>query len=100
MARGHQQDERHAEGGQDEDTENNSGKTRRDGVRDTGIREQYGIQDVARWGGQRRMDENRLQKIALEGNPSGARPPGGPPKRWGDSWQSTSKKETQRQRQN
>ena len=48
-------------------------KIRRDRVRHTDVREQYGIQDIVRWGRQlrgqwyyhvKRMDENRLQKIA------------------------------------
>ena len=46
------------------------GKTRRDRVRNTCIREQWGIQDTMRWGRQlydhvRGMDENRLLKIVL-----------------------------------
>ncbi|XP_044760224.1 uncharacterized protein LOC123317680 [Coccinella septempunctata] len=84
------------------------GKTKRDRVRNTDIREQCGIQDIVRWGRQRkrqwynhvrRMDENRLPRIVLE-NPPGSRPPGRPPKRWKDSWQSTSQEEMQRQLQN
>lgn len=75
------------------------GKTRRDRVRNTEVREQCEVQDVVRWGRQRRrqwhdhvrrMDENRLPKIALVGRPAGKRPLGRPPKRWKDSWQSTS----------
>ena len=81
------------------------GKTRRDRVRNTNIREQCKIQDIVRWGRQRkrmwynhvrRMNENRLPKIALENNPPGSRPPGRPPKRWRDSWQSTSQEINQR----
>lgn len=41
----------------------------------------------------RGMDKNRLPTIALENNPPGSRPHGRPPKRWRDSWQSTSQKE-------
>ncbi|XP_060530090.1 uncharacterized protein LOC132704215 [Cylas formicarius] len=85
------------------------GKTRRDRVRNTDVREQYGIQDIVRWRRQRkrqwynhvrRMDDNRLPRIVLENNPPGPRPPGRPPKRWKDSWQSTSQEKMQRQLQN
>ncbi|XP_056635502.1 uncharacterized protein LOC130444404 [Diorhabda sublineata] len=85
------------------------GKTRRDRVRNTDVKEQYGMQDIVRWGRQRkrqwynhvrRMDENRLPRIILENNPPGSRPPGRPPKRWKDSWQSTSQEKMQRQLQN
>jgi len=38
----------------------------------------------------RRMEEGRLPCIALEGNPIGKRTLGRLPKRWKDSWQSTS----------
>ncbi|XP_056635444.1 uncharacterized protein LOC130444373 [Diorhabda sublineata] len=81
------------------------GKTRRDTVRNTDVKEQCGIQDIVRWGRQRkrqwynhvrRMDENRLPRIV----PLGSRPPGRPPKRWKDSWQSTSQEKMQRQLQN
>lgn len=84
------------------------GKTRRDRVRNTDVREQCGIQDIVRWGRQRkrqwynhvrRMDENRLPRLVLENNPPGSRPPGRPPKRWKDSWQSTSQEKMQRQLQ-
>ncbi|XP_056633386.1 uncharacterized protein LOC130442984 [Diorhabda sublineata] len=70
-------------------------KTRRDRVRNTDVKEQCGIQDIVRWGRQRkrqwynhvrRMDENRLPRIVLENNPPSSRPPGRPPKRWKDSW--------------
>ena len=82
------------------------GKTRRDRIRNTNIRQQCGIQDVVRWGRQRkrqwfahvkRMEENRLPRIALEGKPMGKRQPGRPPKRWKDSWQSISQELLQRQ---
>ena len=51
------------------------GKTRRDRIRNTNIRQQCGIQDVVRWGRQRkrqwfahvkRMEENRLPRVGLE----------------------------------
>ncbi|XP_057662518.1 uncharacterized protein LOC130897602 [Diorhabda carinulata] len=83
------------------------GKTSRDRVRNTDVKKQCGIQDIVRWGRQRkkqwynhvrRMDENR--KIVLENNPPGSRPPGRPPRRWKDSWQSTSHEKIQRQLQN
>ncbi|XP_060534516.1 uncharacterized protein LOC132706935 [Cylas formicarius] len=85
------------------------GKTRRDRVRNTDVREQCGIQDIVRWGRQRkrqwcnhvkRMDENRLSRIVLKNNRPGPRPPGRPPKRCKDSWQSTSQEKMQRQLQN
>ncbi|XP_056635477.1 uncharacterized protein LOC130444396 [Diorhabda sublineata] len=80
-----------------------------DRVRNPDVKEQYGIQDIVRWGRQRkrqwynhvrRMEENRLARIVLENNPPGSRPPGRPPKRWKDSWQSTSQEKMQRQLQN
>ncbi|XP_056633897.1 uncharacterized protein LOC130443348 [Diorhabda sublineata] len=84
------------------------GKTRRDKVRNTDVKEQCEIHDIVRWGRQRkrqwynvrRMDENRLPRIVLENNPPGSRPPGRPPKRWKDSWQFTSQEKMQRQLQN
>ncbi|XP_019765819.1 uncharacterized protein LOC109541398 [Dendroctonus ponderosae] len=85
------------------------GKTRRDRVRNTDIREQCGVQDVVRWGRQRkrqwcshvkRMDKNSLPRIVLEGKPVGTRPAGRPPKRWKDSRQSTSQEILQRRAQN
>ena len=60
-------------------------KIRGDRVRNTYIREQCGIQDIARWGKQKKrkwynhvrwMDENKLPKIVLKNNPPGSRPPG------------------------
>jgi len=36
------------------------------------------------------MEDNRIAKIARDGKPLFRRPPGRPPKRWGDSWMSTS----------
>jgi len=37
-----------------------------------------------------RMEDNRIAKIARDGKPHSRRPPGRPPKRWRDSWMSTS----------
>jgi len=85
------------------------GKTRIDRIRNTDIREQCGVQDIIRWGRQRkgywnahmrRMEEGRLPRIALEGKPIGKRAPGRPPKRWKESWQSTSQELIQRNLQN
>jgi len=85
------------------------GKTRIDRIRNTNIREQCGVQDIVRWGRQRkrywyahvrRMKEGRLPRIALEGKPIGKRAPRKPPKRWKDSWQSTSQALIQRNLQN
>ncbi|XP_056637716.1 uncharacterized protein LOC130445851 [Diorhabda sublineata] len=85
------------------------GKTRRDRVRNTDVKEQCGIQDIVRWGRQRkrqgynhvrRMDETRLPRIVLENDPPGSRPPGRLPKRWKDSWQSTSQEKMQMQLHN
>jgi len=56
------------------------GKTRIDRIRNTDIREQCEVQDIVRWGRQRkrywyahvrRMEEGRLLSIALEGKPIG-----------------------------
>jgi hypothetical protein len=76
-----------------------AGKTLRDRVRNDKIREMCDVQDVVRWGRQRRrfwrdhvnrMDSQRLPHLALHGKPDGKRAPGRPPKRWKDSWESTS----------
>ena len=72
----------------------------RDTVRNTDIKEQCETQDIVKWRPQRRrqwydhilrMDVNRLPKIALKGNPPDLRPS---PKRWRDSWHSTSQEDT------
>jgi len=56
------------------------GKTRIYRIRNTDIREQCGVQDIVRWGRQRkrywyahvrRMEEGRLPRTALEGKPIG-----------------------------
>jgi len=80
-------------------------KIRIDRIRNTDIREQYEVQDIVIWRRQRkrylyahvrRMEEGRLPRIVLEGKPIGKRAPGRPPKRWKDSWQSTSEELIQR----
>ncbi|XP_060533783.1 uncharacterized protein LOC132706454 [Cylas formicarius] len=82
-----------------------AGKTRRDHVRNTDIREQCDVQDIGRqrrrqwYNHVKRMGEDRLPRIALEGIPVGS-PLGRPPKRWRDSWQSTSQELMQRQARN
>ena len=80
-----------------------AGKTLRDRVRNTTIREVCDVQDVVRWGRQRlrfwhqhveRMNASRMPYVALHGVPNGQRPPGRPPKRWKDSWSSASQEDT------
>jgi len=46
------------------------------------------------------MTDDRLPRIVLEGESVGTRPPGRPPKRWRDSWKSTSQEILQRQVRN
>uniref|UniRef100_A0AAR5P179 Reverse transcriptase domain-containing protein n=1 Tax=Dendroctonus ponderosae TaxID=77166 RepID=A0AAR5P179_DENPD len=86
-----------------------AGRTRRDRVRNIDIRAQSDVHDVVRWARQRRreryshvkrMTDDRLPRIVLEGKPAGTRPPGEPPKRWKDSWQSTSQETIPRQARN
>ena len=81
---------------------NISGKTLRDRVRNTEIRRICEVEDIVRWGRQRRrfwnehvsrMDQSRVVRIARDSIPQGSRLPGRPPKRWKDSWQSTSQEE-------
>jgi hypothetical protein len=76
-----------------------AGKTLRDRIRNTRVREICEVEDIVRWGRQRRrfwyahvrrMDPFRLPHIALHGQPHGRRLPGRPPKRWIYSWESTS----------
>ncbi|KYQ46837.1 hypothetical protein ALC60_14128, partial [Trachymyrmex zeteki] len=78
------------------------GKTRRDRVRNDNIRQQCNIQDIVRWGRERRrnwnqhisrMNRDRLVKIARDGKPKGSRLPGRPPKRCRDSWTSVSQED-------
>lgn len=78
------------------------GKTRLDRIRNQNIREQCQTQDIVRWGRERRrqwnqhisrMGNERIVKAAREGKPEGSRPPGRPPKRWRDSWSSTSQEQ-------
>ena len=75
------------------------GVTLRDRIRSSIIRDRCDIQDVIRWGRQRRrmwhehvkrMNNQRLPYKALNGKPTTSRPPGRPPKRWRDSWDSIS----------
>ena len=79
-----------------------AGKTLRDRVRNTRIREICEADDIVRWSRQRRrewyshvqrMDITRLPNIVLHNQPHGTRPRGRPPKRWKDSWESTSQEE-------
>lgn len=81
-----------------------AGKTIRDRVRNTTIREICKVEDVIRWGRKRRrywrdhverMDTERIAKIVLSGKPAGKRPIGRPPKRWRDSWTSVSQENQQ-----
>ncbi|XP_044760249.1 uncharacterized protein LOC123317707 [Coccinella septempunctata] len=76
-----------------------AGKTLLDRIPNSQIRELCKVQDVVRWGRQRRrdwnqhvsrMDPQRLARIARDLKPLGKRPPGRPFNRWRDSWQSTS----------
>ena len=76
-----------------------AGLTLRDRVRNVRVREICEVEDVVRWGRQRRrfwyahvnrMGTSRLPYIALHGRPEGRIPPGRPPKRWMDCWESTS----------
>uniref|UniRef100_A0AAR5PEG0 Uncharacterized protein n=1 Tax=Dendroctonus ponderosae TaxID=77166 RepID=A0AAR5PEG0_DENPD len=90
------------------------GKIRRDTMRNTDIWEQCGVQDVVRWERQRKrqryshvkrpketsMDENCLPHIVLKRKPVGTRPVGRLPKRWKDSWHSTSHEILQKRAQN
>lgn len=75
------------------------GKTLLDRIRNETIRTECETEDIVRWTRKRRrmwnehinrMTDDRLVKIARNGKPETRRPPGRPPKRWRDSWQSTS----------
>lgn len=75
------------------------GFTLRDRKRNEEIRNICGVQDIVRWGRNRRrlwnshvdrMNEERIAKIARDGTPGTRRPIGRPPKRWRDSWTSIS----------
>lgn len=79
-----------------------AGYTLRDHQRNEDIRERCNVQDIVRWSRSRRrewrdhverMDDNRLPKIARDGLPRSTRPPGRPPKRWYDSWNSSSQQQ-------
>ncbi|XP_044760904.1 uncharacterized protein LOC123318360 [Coccinella septempunctata] len=76
-----------------------SGYTLRDRKRNTAILEECQVQDIVKWGRARRrywnnhnsrMNAERIAKIARDGIPNTRRPIGRPPKRWKDSWVSTS----------
>ena len=76
-----------------------TGHTLLDRKRNTDIRALCQVPDIVRWSRQRRrawnehverMDDDRLAKIISSNNPRGLRLPGRPPKRWRDSWTSTS----------
>lgn len=76
-----------------------SGVTLRDRQTNKSVRERCSVQDVVKWTKVRkrewnehvdRMDEGRLAKICKIGRPKGRRPPGRPPKRWAQSWFSSS----------
>nr|XP_018912057.1 PREDICTED: uncharacterized protein LOC109040537 [Bemisia tabaci] len=62
------------------------------------IRDACNVQDVAKWTRMRRkmwsehvdrMDEERLAKVCMTGQPIGKRLPGRPPKRWAQRWLSS-----------
>lgn len=76
-----------------------TGTSLRDRIRNTQIREDCKIAEVGKWVRDRRrrwrdhverMDNGRLAKITMKGKPNTRRPQGRPPKRWKDSWVSTS----------
>lgn len=76
-----------------------TGYTLLDHKRSEEIREICEVQDIVRWSRNRRrgwrdhvsrMPNDRLVKIAREKRPNTPRPPGRPPKRWYDSWSSSS----------
>lgn len=76
-----------------------TGYTLRDRQRNVDIREKCQTNDVVRWIRQRRREWNqhvnrmgpdRMAIIIRNNVPHGRRPTGRPPKRWQDSWQSTS----------
>jgi len=76
-----------------------TGRTLRDRVPSHQIREECEIQDIIKFSKRRRkewnnhidrMDRERLPRIARDGKPVAKRPPGRPPKRWAQSWMSSS----------
>lgn len=80
-----------------------TGYTLKDRQRSTDIRNKCQTDDVVRWIRKRRrewnqhvnrMSPDRLAKIVRNNTPHGRRPIGRPPKRWRDSWQSTSQELT------
>ncbi|XP_045479803.1 uncharacterized protein LOC123684554 [Harmonia axyridis] len=75
------------------------GKTRRDRIRNSAIREECGVVDIGKFVRKRRREWNdhvgragyeRLIKIARDRKPTGRRDVGRPRKRWLESWVSTS----------
>ena len=82
-----------------------AGVTLRDRVRNSEIRRICEVEDVVRWGRTRRRfwrdhvgraSSDRMVRIVTDEFPAGNRPPGRPPKRWRDSWTSTSQEQTPR----
>ncbi|XP_045466561.1 uncharacterized protein LOC123675258 [Harmonia axyridis] len=76
-----------------------SGVTLRDRQTNKSIRQRTGVQDVVKWSRQRRrdwrdhvdrMESDRIAYICKNEQPRGRRKPGRPPKRWAQSWFSSS----------
>lgn len=76
-----------------------TGYTLRDRQRSEEIRNKCNTEDIVRWSRMRRrewnnhverMSDDRLAKIARKERPNTTRPIGRPPKRWHESWTSTS----------
>lgn len=70
-----------------------------DRIRNNDIRQQCDVPDIVRWSRQRkrewnqhvsRMTPERTVRIARDGKPRSRRPVGRPPRRWVESWTSTS----------
>ena len=85
-----------------------AGVSLRDRIRNEEIRRTCDIEDIVRWGRARRrfwrdhvdrMNNTRIPYIAANQIPHGHRPPGRPPKRWKDSWSSTSQEQPSLSRQ-
>ena len=75
------------------------GVTLWDRMRNKDVRDQCNIQDINKWIQVRRKkwsnhvdraSEERLLRIAKDGKPAAVRPRGRPPKRWAESWESSS----------
>ena len=73
------------------------GKTRFDGTKNIDILERCNLQEVVKfvksrrkaWNEQVSRAEQRLIKLVRDARPNTQPPPGRPPKRWADSWQSS-----------